>query len=258
MPGRLLADLTWLEVAERASSTLLAVPVGATEQHGPHLPIGTDTMIASALAEHLAGERDDVLVAPAVAYGSSGEHAPFAGTLSVGSPATATVLLELVRSADAFRGVVLVCGHGGNVDALRSAVGTLTAEGRHVLAWMPSVPGGDAHAGRTETSLLLALRPDVVRIDLAEPGDTRSLAEVMPALREGGVAAVSPNGVLGDPAGASAEEGEVLLADLTSQLVASVATRWPSPHPMRGLAGSARREGGETAAEVGEGQGEER
>jgi creatinine amidohydrolase len=226
VPARHLTDLTWPEVAEIAASTVLAVPVGATEQHGPHLPLSTDTVVAAALAERLADERPDVLVAPALAFGSSGEHAGFAGTLSIGSPATATVLLELVRSADAFRGVVLVCGHGGNVDALRSSVRTLTDEGRDVLAWTPSVPGGDAHAGRTETSMLLALRPESVRLDLAEPGDTRPLAEVLPQLRSGGVAAVSPNGILGDPAGASAEEGEHLLAALTSQLVTAVAARW--------------------------------
>jgi creatinine amidohydrolase len=226
VPARHLADLPWPEVAEIAASTVLAVPVGATEQHGPHLPLGTDTVVAAALAERFADERADVLVAPALAFGSSGEHAGFAGTLSIGSPATATVLLELVRSADAFRGVVLVCGHGGNVDALRSSVRTLTDEGRDVLAWTPSVPGGDAHAGRTETSMLLALRPESVRLDLAEPGDTRPLAEVLPQLRSGGVAAVSPNGILGDPAGASAEEGEHLLAALTSQLVTAVAARW--------------------------------
>jgi creatinine amidohydrolase len=223
-----LADLRWPEVAARAGRSLLAVPVGATEQHGPHLPIGTDTLVATALADRLAGARDDVLVAPAVAYGSSGEHAGFAGTVSIGGPTTTAVLTELVRSADAFRGVVLVCGHGGNADAVRAAVAVVEPEGRDVLAWFPSVPGGDAHAGRTETSLLLALRPDAVRTDAAEAGDTRPLADLLPALRAGGVAAVSPNGVLGDPAGASADDGARLLADLTDDLVAAVAARWPA------------------------------
>ena len=69
------------------------------------------------------------------------------------------------------------------------------------------VPGGDPHAGRTETSLLLHLAPDVVRLDRAEPGDTRPWAEIAPVVTAGGVAAVSPNGVLGDPTGASADEG---------------------------------------------------
>jgi creatinine amidohydrolase len=96
-----------------------------------------------------------------------------------------------------------------------------------VLAWLPSVPGADAHAGRTETSLLLALAPASVRLDEAEPGDTRPLAEVMPELRSGGVAAVSRSGVLGDPRGASAAEGERLLAALTDDLVRAVAAWAP-------------------------------
>lgn len=227
MTSRRLADRTWPEVAGSAPRTLLAVPLGATEQHGPHLPIGTDTVVASALADRLAARRDDVLVAPALAYGSSGEHAAFPGTLSIGAPATATTVVELVRSADAFRGVVLVCGHGGNVEAVGSAVEVLTGEGRDVLAWSPAVPGGDAHAGHTETSLLLALSPDAVRLDLAEEGNARPLAELLPRLRAGGVAAVSPNGILGDPAGASVEEGEQLLDVLTAQLVTAVGDRWP-------------------------------
>jgi creatinine amidohydrolase len=222
-----LADMTWPEVAAIAGRSLLAVPVGATEQHGPHLSIGTDTLVATALAERLAEVRDDVLVAPAIAYGSSGEHAAFAGTVSVGGRATTTVLVELVRSCDTFRGVVLVCGHGGNAEAVRDALAVADAEGRAAVAWFPSVPGGDAHAGRTETSLLLALRPDAVRVDVAEAGDTRPLVELLPALRDGGVAAVSANGVLGDPSGASAEEGERLLVALTDALVAAVDARWP-------------------------------
>lgn len=204
------------------------MPLGATEQHGPHLPIGTDTVVAAALADRLAQRRDDVVVAPAVAYGSSGEHAAFAGTLSIGGPATTTVLVELVRSADAFRGVVLVCGHGGNADAVHAAVGTLVAEGRHVLAWSPVVDGGDAHAGRTETSLLLAVDPAAVRLEAVAAGDTRPLADLLPELRAGGVAAVSANGVLGDPAGASAGEGAALLDELSDQLAAAVASRWPA------------------------------
>ena len=226
MTSRRLADLTWAEVAEVAGATLLAVPLGATEQHGPHLPIGTDTLLATALAERLAEQRDDVLIAPALAYGASGEHAAFPGTLSIGTEATTTVLVELVRGADAFRGVVLVCGHGGNLDAVRAAVATLTTEGRDVLAWWPSVPGGDAHAGRTETSALLALAPDAVHLERAEAGNDRPLVELWPRLREGGVAAVSPNGILGDPTGASADEGGRILDALVAQLVTAVGDRW--------------------------------
>jgi len=198
------------------------VPLGSTEQHGPHLPLGTDSVVALALAERLAGARRDVLLAPLLPYGASGEHAGFAGTLSIGTAALELVLVELGRSADAFAGVVIVCGHGGNAEALAGAVATLRAEGRPVLAWAPRIVGGDAHAGRTETSLLLALSPESVRLGAAEPGDARPLAAVIGELRRGGVAAVSPNGVLGDPSGASAEEGHRLLNALSADLVAAV------------------------------------
>ena len=204
---------------------VLAVPLGATEQHGPHLPLGTDTDIAVALADRLACARPGVVAAPALAYGSSGEHASFPGTLSIGQAAFETVVVELVRSADAFAGTVLVSAHGGNAVPLARAVRTLSREGRRVLAWSPRVRDGDAHAGRTETSLMLALAGPAVRADRAEAGDTRPLADIATVLRAQGVAAVSVNGVLGDPAGASAAEGESLLDALATDLVAAF-DRW--------------------------------
>jgi creatinine amidohydrolase len=217
-----LAALAWPDVAAVAGRSILVVPVGSTEQHGPHLPLGTDSDVAVALADRLAAARPDVLVAPALPYGSAGEHAAFPGTLSIGAAALELVVVELVRSADAFAGVVLVSGHGGNAEPLAAAVATLRTEGRSVLGWSPRIPTGDAHAGRTETSLLLALAPELVRPEAAEPGDLRPLAAVIGELRRGGVAAVSPNGVLGDPTGATAEEGRHLLDALAYDLLASV------------------------------------
>jgi creatinine amidohydrolase len=220
--SRRLDRHTWTDIAPRAADLILAVPVGSLEQHGPHLPLGTDTDVAGMVCTGLASVRDDVLIAPAIAYGSSGEHAGFPGTLSIGGPALATLVVELVRSADAFRGVVLVCGHGGNLEALSTAVELLTGEGRSVLLWSPSVPDGDAHAGRTETSLMMVCDPMAVRAEAAEAGDPRPLRELLPLLREAGVAAVSPNGVLGDPAGASEDEGADLLRGMALDLVAAV------------------------------------
>ena len=199
------------------------MPLGSTEQHGPHLPIGTDSAVAAALTERLAAARPDVLVAPLLPYGSAGEHAAFPGTLSVGAAALELVILELVRSADAFAGVVVVSGHGGNAAPLAVAVATLQAEGRNVLGWSPRIPGGDAHAGQTETSLMLAVAPESVRVSAAEAGNVRPLATMMGDLRRGGVISVSPNGVLGDPTGATAEDGRRLLDLLAADLLAAVA-----------------------------------
>jgi mycofactocin precursor peptide peptidase len=218
-----LAALTSPEVGELAAAgALLTVPVGATEQHGPHLPLSTDTDLAVALCARLARARPGVLVAPPLAYGGSGEHEDFPGTLSIGTEAVEVLLVELCRSATrTFSRVLLVSTHGGNADAVRRAEQRLRAESRDILAWLAAWQG-DTHAGRAETSLELALAPDRVRPGRAEAGNTRPLAELMPELRRSGVRAVSPSGVLGDPAGASAAEGAALLGRLSADLLATV------------------------------------
>ena len=217
LPTR-LGSLTSAEVAGR----LLVVPVGSTEQHGPHLPLSTDTDVAVALAARLAGSLDGVLVAPAVPYGSSGEHAGFPGTLSIGAAAIELLLVELGRSAlpATVPRMLLLSAHGGNAEPVSAAVRLLRSEGRDVRAWSPRW-GGDAHAGRTETSVQLALDPARVRPSTAV-GTTTPLAELLPALRAGGVRSVSPTGILGDPTGASGAEGEALLEAAAADLAAFV------------------------------------
>lgn len=222
-----LAERTW----EAVPHELVFVPLGSVEQHGPHLPLATDTVIATAVARDLVDRARrggiDAALAPAVSYGASGEHEGFAGTVSIGTDALTGVLLELGRSASRWaRRLVFVNGHGGNVEAVAAAVARLRAEGRDI-AWVPcearpAQGASDAHAGRIETSLMLHLAPDDVRIERAEAGETRPLELILPALRAGGVAAVSPNGVLGDPSGASADEGAALLADMGERAWARV------------------------------------
>ncbi len=109
------------------TSPSILVPLGSTEQHGPHLPLDTDTRIATAVARgagQSAGPRleQDWLVAPAIAYGASGEHQSFAGTISIGTEALTMLLVEYGRSAACWaQRLVFVNGHGGNVGALNSA-----------------------------------------------------------------------------------------------------------------------------------------
>jgi len=204
---------------------MLAVPLGSTEQHGPHLPLSGDTDIAVALCERLASMRADVLVAPPLAYGSSGEHAGFPGTLSIGQDALELLVVELGRSAsETFDHLLLVSAHGGNAAAVARATKRLRSESYDVHLFVPQWKG-DPHAGRSETSMLLALTSDLVDMARAVPGDTRELAEIFPLLRTGGVKAVSSSGILGDPTGATAEEGETLLQHLTTALADEVA-RW--------------------------------
>jgi len=215
-----LGAAAWPDL-ERTGPLVLIVPLGATEQHGPHLPLETDTLIAVAVAEAVGAARDDVAVAPALPYGSSGEHAGFPGTLSLGQEALELALVELVRSADRFDAVVLASWHGGNAEPLARAVARLRAEGRRVVAWDPRPGAADLHAGRTETSLVLALAPE--RVGPARPvGVVEPLEVVLPQLRARGVRAVSPNGVLGDATGAGPEEGRAIFARLVDDLAACV------------------------------------
>jgi mycofactocin precursor peptide peptidase len=222
-----LGDVTWPDVdrARRRSddgtlAPILLIPVGSTEQHGPHLPIGTDTLVAEELAGRAVHHTDGLLVGPTISVTASGEHTGFPGTLSIGTATTTAVIVELVRSADWAAGVVIVNGHGGNHDAIATAVDTLRGEGRSVLAWSPQWPRRrdgtpDLHAGRIETSLMLAIDPGLVRLELAAPGAMATIEE----LRADGVRAVSPNGVLGDPGGASGREGEQMITVFVEDLV---------------------------------------
>ena len=219
-----LGAATWVDIQSGADRPILLIPIGSCEQHGPHLPLDTDTRIANAVAEAVAARASGMLVAPPLGITASGEHQGFPGTLSIGSAATEMILIELARSADWSRGLVFINGHGGNQAAVRSAVEALTYEGRHVLSWWPTLHNGDAHAGQTETSLMLAIAPQLVRIEAAEPGNTAPLAELLPRLAHDGVHAVSPNGVLGDPTGATATAGVQLLEALVADALDRIAT----------------------------------
>jgi mycofactocin system creatininase family protein len=209
--------------SEDVAPCTLLLPLGATEQHGPHLPLDTDTRIAQAVADGVADATPGTVVAPPIAIGASGEHAGFAGTLSVGTKVLSDMLIEIVRTAGPeFERIVVINGHGGNAYALRAAAATCEAEGRRLDVWSVRLACADAHAGRTETSLMLHLAPELVRLDVAEPGNVEPLADLLPKMMEAGVREVSPNGILGDPAGASAEEGAALLSNLIDDAVAQL------------------------------------
>lgn len=228
MAPRHLSELTWTEVPDRS---LLVVPVGSCEQHGPHLPLDTDLRIAHLLVSGVAERRDDLVVAPPLTIGASGEHQSFPGTLSIGTDALVGVIIELTRSAlpppgsphpAPFSGVLFVNGHGGNIEAFGNAIVQLRAEGRRVEVFHPRVPDGDSHAGRTETSILLHADPTCVRTDRLPVGSTARWREIGPTVVAEGLAAVTANGVLGDATRATAQEGAAVLAQLVDQLDAVV------------------------------------
>ncbi len=220
---RRLARSTWPDLADTAASDgVLLIPLGSTEQHGPHLPVTTDTDIAVAIVDAAARRDPRLAVAPVVPYGSSGEHQAFPGTLSIGQEATTLLLVELGRSAAIhWSHTLMVSAHGGNAAPLARAMQRLAREGHPVSAWSPTW-SGDLHAGRIETSLMLTIAPERVLLDRAEPGDPRPLGELLPVLRAEGVRPISDNGVLGDPTGANAEEGANLLGQAVDALMAAV------------------------------------
>ncbi len=220
-----LGQQRWPKV--RPDEALLLVPVGSVEQHGPHLPLATDAMIANAVtraaAERLDGTGTNVLVAPSLNYGASGEHEGFPGTISIGHEALHLLLTEFGRSASRWAsGVIFVNGHGGNTATLTKVVDLLRYEGRAVAWTSTALPDADAHAGETETSILRFLAPWAVRVDLMAAGATDPVSELMPRLQAEGVRGVSPNGVLGDPTTSSVERGRELFERLVRNLVAEL------------------------------------
>lgn len=216
-----LADLTWTTMPERP---IVLVPLGSFEQHGPHLPFDTDVVIAVEVAQRVAATlHAQAVVTPPLVFGSSGEHQSFTGTISVGQEALTHVLIEMVRSISNWSDrVIFVNAHGGNFIALAKAVAQMRYEG-HDCSWAAcATEDVDAHAGFTETSIMLHVDPSRVRLDLAAAGNTTPIGELLPAIIAGGISAVTDNGVLGDPAGASADEGARCLESMAADIAAAI------------------------------------
>ena len=223
LPGMHLADATWTEVAE-LDAELALVPVGSTEQHGPHAPLGTDTLNATAVADATADAYEGgLLVAPPIAVGVAEEHRRFDGTLWVSPETFRSYVRETVASLahHGFDRVVLVNGHGGNVAALREVAGTISRRDDAYavpFTWFEAV--GDhsrrmGHGGPLETALLRHAAPERVREDRIE--EAREGAGERWGEWVSGVNLAydsdefSDNGVVGDPGEGNAELGAELL-----------------------------------------------
>ncbi|WP_160134469.1 creatininase family protein [Halococcus salsus] len=228
-----LTTATWTDVAD-VETDLAVVPVGSTEQHGPHAPLGTDRLTARAVAEGAVTvyeETNDqaVALAPTVPVGIAEEHRGFPGTLWVTPDTFRRYVREVVASL-AFHGfdrVVLVNGHGGNVDALREVSAAIT---RHDAAyavpftWFDAIGAeGMGHGGPAETALLRATHPDLVRDDRIETA-REDASERWGEWVSGTNLAVdsaefTENGVVGDPSEGTIDRGEDLLERATASLV---------------------------------------
>ncbi|KZN24685.1 creatininase [Haladaptatus sp. R4] len=226
-----LSDATWTD-ADGVDTDLALLPVGSTEQHGPHAPLGTDWLNAEAVANAGAEAYDgEVVVAPPIPVGVSEEHRQFTGTLWVSEDTFRQYVRETVASL-AHHGwdrVVIVNGHGGNVAALREVAGTIT---RHDEAyavpftWFEAV--GDhrsdmGHAGPLETAFLRHTRPELVhedRIEEAREGASDGWGEWVSYTNLAfDSAEFTENGVVGDPEAGDEERGEELLELATRSLV---------------------------------------
>jgi creatinine amidohydrolase len=220
--------MTWPEVRAELDGgrDTVVIAFGATEQHGPHLPLATDALIGDHLAR-LVAERLDAFLAPTVRVGCSEHHLEFPGTLSISESTFHGVVADLVRSLarGGFGRIVLLPTHGGNFGPLAAALEKLgPVEGVDIRALTDvsallaiarvgadehGVPLGEGglHAGEWETSMLIAIDPDLVHLDRGEPGYTGDLEAAIGAIFGDGVHALAQNGVIGDPTQASAEHG---------------------------------------------------
>ena len=210
------------------NSKIVLLTLGSWEQHGPHLPLNTDTIIIdSVVAQALRDTQINAnafLVAPTIAISASDEHAGFPGTLSTGTEALVQSVVAICRSASWSLGVCIVNGHGGNTDALARISSALTFEKITYSIWsLPSYDGADMHAGHTETSVMLHVAPDKVQTDRIERGTIGDSSALVAQMRTSGVAGVSDNGVLGDPTTATKEHGYAVMnlysTSLASHLV---------------------------------------
>ena len=208
-----MSAATSSELSER--TPLLILPLGAWEQHGPHLPLDTDTIIINCVVSEVIADQVlsniDLVVAPTIAITASDEHQGFAGTLSTGTQALKDSVVAICRSASWARGICIVNGHGGNTDALAAITSALQYENiTHSIWSLPSYAGGDMHAGHTETSLLLHIAPEQVR-DLTLQSGAPLTDNIVEAMREHGVQGISENGIIGDATTATASHGFAVL-----------------------------------------------
>jgi len=210
------------------NSKILLLSLGSFEQHGPHLPLDTDTIIIDSVVTRAMRESqinsDEFMIAPTIAISASDEHAGFPGTLSTGTEALADSVVAICRSASWSQGICIINGHGGNTDALARISSALTYENiRHSIWSLPSYEGADMHAGHTETSVMLHVAPAKVQTDRIEPGTVGDASHLVAQMRTTGVVGVSANGVLGDPTTATSEHGIAVMKLYSTSLAAHLA-----------------------------------
>lgn len=236
----LLAEMTREQIRKAAPSAIAVLPTASIEQHGPHAPVITDTLLCGTVAQRsaeLASGTTKVIVAPVLCYGNSHHHRPFAGVLSLSSATYMAAVIEILEGLvlSGFRKLIVLNGHGGNTDSnavvgldfvnrlghdVTIATGAYWDIARAALVeknLMPSsrIPG---HAGRFETSMVMALRPDLIDPDgMSQIQDQSQVKKGLFGDLTGATVQVhgawaASTGYTDNPAEASADEGNALLS----------------------------------------------
>lgn len=237
------ASASWEDVSAAIARGIVALlPVGAVEQHGAHLPLLTDTVMATGVARRIA-EGCDGLLLPAIAYGDAWTTEGWAGTLSLSPETLRLSLLDIGRGLQRMgvMGLVTVNGHFGNREPINLAARALSEAGFPVLhldyprlealaaELMESEPAGPGfyHADEVETSMMLALAPETVRMDRAKP-EYPEFPELF-GTEPMKLSAFNTSGVFGDPRPATAEKGEAMIAGIAAESVRLIGiwrSRW--------------------------------
>lgn len=217
-----LEKATWTEVRDSPPEVAL-LPVGSTEQHGPHAPLSTDALVAESVAREAAERADEACaLLPTLPVGVSEEHRAFDGTLHVSPGTFRAYVKETLLSAPADRAVV-VNGHGGNIDSLEEVCASLTRDSQTFAThwtWWETVDkdGMDmGHAGAVETSVLLHLAPELVGEPVEGAESWGEYFESAPLTYD--TDEFTENGVVGDARKATAEEGGRLYSEAVESLV---------------------------------------
>ncbi len=242
-----MEEMNWPDVRAAIDSgfTTVVVAVGSTEQHGPHLPTMTDTRIGDAMAHQVALKLGNALQARTISVGVSEHHLAFGATISLQPETLKLILRDYVDSLvrDGFQRIIFLPSHGGNFASVAQAIeaartkhpgveitgytdlmGLMECLSEVSAKYGISEEESGAHAGENETSLMLALEPELVRRDRFAPGYVGSMGEdALKTVLEHGMPALSESGVLGDPTRATAEKGRVYLDTMSSFLARVVA-----------------------------------
>lgn len=237
-----ISEMSWVDVQKALDRGFRTVVfgVGSNEQHGPHLPTCTDSLIGDVLANRVAKGLGKALQAPTINVGCSAHHMAFPGSIDIRPETLKGLIRDYCFSLEknGFKNIVILPWHGGDFKPVQEAAEELNRVLREarVISYTDllglfrffaessmkhgiSAPESGAHAGESETSIVLALRKDLVKMENAEQGFVGNYEEKLSIVFSQGIKSVARNGVVGDPRKAEAGKGEEYLNLWTDQMV---------------------------------------